>query len=530
LLGTEFDGAHYWATGAFDFSICYIYEFDTDGTLLNTYPQPTGTWGTWGWRDLAWDGQYLYAGNDYDHPSMIAQIDPADGQPTGTYYGPYPVNPCRALAYDPVEDAFWTASFSSSLYKCFKDGSSQTYTNPGVTAYGAAAETASATNIWWWGQEGSGLEASEMLTDGTFTGDAFSGDFSFYGGGIAGGAGAYPVGSNWEFVGMAQGSPDHIVGYDLDVGPGDPLECDVDELSLYFGGTANFYLTAGVDNAGRYFGLFGTLSGTSPGTPLPGGLATLPINWDWFTDFMILVGLVGSPDPFFGNLDKDGNAQIELTIAGHLQHPDDFLSNWAYCLATPFDFASNAVEILLTGYTPPDEYAYDDGSTENLLGYYAGGEMCWMNWFEVVPGHDTLDTIGTIWGSATYPGYGPGNGVTGYCYIWEDVGGDGVPDDNSLLLTATPIVTDEYDNDVTVYYSVPTTTIPGSAFFIGVMLNSSAGMYIWPMDESSAPTPGYSWFGGTSGGTFDPVNLYANGDMIQMKSLGYDCYATCRAK
>ena len=77
-----------------------------------------------------------------------------------------------------------------------------------------------------------------------------------------------------------------------------PLTCDVTELSLYEGGTANFYLNAGPDYADRSFGLFGTLSGTSPGTPLPGGLVTLPINWDWFTDLMIYLGGAGFWYPF----------------------------------------------------------------------------------------------------------------------------------------------------------------------------------------------------------------------------------------
>jgi len=42
-------------------------------------------------------------------------------------------------------------------------------------------------------------------------------------------------------------------------------------------GVVHFDLDAGVENAGRTYFLLGSLSGTSPGIPLPGGQATLPL-------------------------------------------------------------------------------------------------------------------------------------------------------------------------------------------------------------------------------------------------------------
>ncbi|MHC4943243.1 MAG: hypothetical protein ACYTG7_09525, partial [Planctomycetota bacterium] len=269
LLGAEFDGTNYWCTGAADFSIAYIHEVTPGGTLVNSYLQPPACWGAWGWRDLAWDGQYLYAGSDTDQPNQIVQIDPADGQKTGTAYGPFPVNPCRSLCYDPADDSFWTGSFSSSIYHCFKDGTSNTHPNGGLTHYGSAIEHSPASTIWWWTQDGNGTLATEMLTDGvTFTGDTFDGDTGFFGGGIAGGAGAYDLGGGvWELVGMAQGSPDHIVGYDL-AAVTLPLSASGTSISAYYGGKIDLFLNAGPDFGGDTYLIVGGASGNSPGLTL----------------------------------------------------------------------------------------------------------------------------------------------------------------------------------------------------------------------------------------------------------------------
>ena len=48
-----------------------------DGNVLNRWEQ--GTTSDWGWRDLAFDGTFLY-GSDAD---TVVQIDPATGAPTG---------------------------------------------------------------------------------------------------------------------------------------------------------------------------------------------------------------------------------------------------------------------------------------------------------------------------------------------------------------------------------------------------------------------------------------------------------------
>ncbi|MHC4946269.1 MAG: hypothetical protein ACYTG7_24920, partial [Planctomycetota bacterium] len=86
------------------------------------------------------------------------------------------------------------------------------------------------------------------------------------------------------------------------------LLADTHEISETAGGQVNFSLKAGEDQANRTYLLLGTVSGTDPGTPLPGGLATLPLNWDPFTDVVLL--LLNSPVflNFLGSLDANGQA------------------------------------------------------------------------------------------------------------------------------------------------------------------------------------------------------------------------------
>jgi hypothetical protein len=100
--------------------------------------------------------------------------------------------------------------------------------------------------------------------------------------------------------------------------------------------------------------VLGSLSGTSPGTPLAGGV-TLPLNWDAFLEF-----IWNFPNPpmfiaFVGQLDDEGKATAAFdtlgTFAGHLNETIHF----AFTLVPSYDYASNAVSMLLSNVTqiPP---------------------------------------------------------------------------------------------------------------------------------------------------------------------------------
>ena len=59
-LGVEFDGVNFWVTGgSAGGEPNKLYKFDDSGSLVDTFDQPSHTSG-WGWRDLAYDGEYLY--------------------------------------------------------------------------------------------------------------------------------------------------------------------------------------------------------------------------------------------------------------------------------------------------------------------------------------------------------------------------------------------------------------------------------------------------------------------------------------
>jgi hypothetical protein len=122
------------------------------------------------------------------------------------------------------------------------------------------------------------------------------------------------------------------------------LDVDVSTISESTGGVVNFTLNAGTANANRNYLLAGSLSGTDPGTLLPGGLVTIPLNRDWFTDF-ILARLNTIPfTNFWGTLDASGQGSARLNAppipgwAGVTMH-------FAFVTSNPWDFASNAVAI-----------------------------------------------------------------------------------------------------------------------------------------------------------------------------------------
>lgn len=122
------------------------------------------------------------------------------------------------------------------------------------------------------------------------------------------------------------------------------LYADADTISASTGGSVNFTLTAGMINANRDYLLLGSISGTVPGTPLPGGMATLPLNWDLF---MTTVALMINTPPFhdfMGTLDGSGMGSAQLNL-GPVPGAAGIIMHFAYALNRPWDFASNPVAV-----------------------------------------------------------------------------------------------------------------------------------------------------------------------------------------
>ena len=114
VQGCEFVGDRWWITGGGGAAGGRnFYTFDTDGNYLGSVPQP-GT-GAFGWFDMAYDGQYVYGSDSH----VIVGVDQS-GAPQVTMNSP--LNPTRALAYDPASDHFWISDFSSDLYEINRQG------------------------------------------------------------------------------------------------------------------------------------------------------------------------------------------------------------------------------------------------------------------------------------------------------------------------------------------------------------------------------------------------------------------------
>jgi len=152
-LGAEWDGQYFWSTGCClgPAAPYFIEKWDTNGQRLATYPQPSQPSSTWGMRDMAFDGTYLYAGSE----NGLWKIDPATGATTLMFSAISPMTVIRALAWVPTENMFYSGSFATSFYKFPPSGSPITpVTNPGLTAvYGMAYDPVN-DSIWIFDQVG----------------------------------------------------------------------------------------------------------------------------------------------------------------------------------------------------------------------------------------------------------------------------------------------------------------------------------------------------------------------------------------
>ncbi len=114
ILGCEFVGDYWWLSGGSGQNGGnFFYKYDTDGNLVGSIPQPTNS--AFGFFDLAYDGEYIYGSDSHD----IVGVD-ENGAAHDTI--PSPLNPSRAIAYDPATDHFWIADFSSDIYEISRQG------------------------------------------------------------------------------------------------------------------------------------------------------------------------------------------------------------------------------------------------------------------------------------------------------------------------------------------------------------------------------------------------------------------------
>ncbi|MCK4226248.1 hypothetical protein KAX29_05090, partial [candidate division WOR-3 bacterium] len=225
LLGVEFDGTYFYVTGACATPGNSVYVIDTLGNLIWAPLQNTST--SWGWRDIAWDD--IHTGTDRidtlyasDENGLVKfGIDLTTGALTnyGTIAGP--VSPCRGLAWKGDSSWFFTANWSSPVFKFSKTNPKIDSTLNTYSIYGSAYDTDTLEGgwVWWHSQDDPGtgfdcmIEKFDPLTM-SFTGDTFGYVPTILTGGMAGGLCFYE-----DFRGMdvlfalVQGDPvDAIIG------------------------------------------------------------------------------------------------------------------------------------------------------------------------------------------------------------------------------------------------------------------------------------------------------------------------------
>ncbi|MBD3170315.1 MAG: T9SS type A sorting domain-containing protein [candidate division Zixibacteria bacterium] len=223
LLGCEFDGSYYWITGANSESDPNkLYKFDADWNLISVTDQPSHST-EWGWRDLVWDGVYLYASVD----SSLDEIDPATGAWTGNTI-PGPEFPNRALAYDPDTDHFWSANFTSNIYEFDRSGAIINSFNNDRNVYGMGWDNRCPDGPWLWvhNQEGNGMVAAKFdPIQGEYSGVAY--DITEWNG-IAGGAAVYERDGIIILLLLGQADTDLVMGMELCQIPDWAMTCDME--------------------------------------------------------------------------------------------------------------------------------------------------------------------------------------------------------------------------------------------------------------------------------------------------------------
>jgi C1A family cysteine protease len=124
------------------------------------------------------------------------------------------------------------------------------------------------------------------------------------------------------------------------------LYADGYEVSGTTGGSIDFTLDPGAANAGRPYLLIAGMSGRTPGLDVAG--LHLPLNPDWFSDYIL--GHLSAPvlQGFWGVLDPQGRAVVDFDLAGPEIAPfAGETMTFVFVVAGPLTFASNAVDVVI---------------------------------------------------------------------------------------------------------------------------------------------------------------------------------------
>jgi len=169
----------------------------------------------------------------------------------------------------------------------------------------------------------------------------------------------------------------------------------------------------------------------------------------------------------------------------------------------------------ITETTPPPCGQYDDGSTENALGWVAGGEMGWIHYFDCL---NDITEIHTAYGAAAYPGTVT-NGNASQVFIHSDTDSD--PANGTTWLETINTTVTNGNTDILNLNYITSGTVNGNGH-VGATAVQVAGEFPAPMDQASSGPETYLFGSYGSGATADVVNLNNNlYAPTQMTALGY---------
>ena len=124
------------------------------------------------------------------------------------------------------------------------------------------------------------------------------------------------------------------------------LIASTDQVPAQTGGSVTLSLDGGAAYANRGYAIFGGVTGTTPGTPLPKMGTTLPLNLDIFTDLVMSLWNTPVFANFLGKLDATGKATAYLNVPPL----PDYVGLKMYYAATvynPFNGVSNPIDVTL---------------------------------------------------------------------------------------------------------------------------------------------------------------------------------------
>lgn len=166
-------------------------------------------------------------------------------------------------------------------------------------------------------------------------------------------------------------------------------------------------------------------------------------------------------------------------------------------------------------------YQVDDGTSENGIGLTNGGNVAFMNQFQVFGGNNIITSIDVSWGTPDFPaGTGLSGGESFMVYVWE-----GLANGAHTLIHSQAATVDAAAIDSNGFQSVSIGNVAisggdGANFFFGASINHAAGFFPVAIDQTASAGSSFIAASVTQGG-FNAMNL-ANNDLAPatVDSLG----------